>query len=152
MLNTSNIRIPKDQTSLLKHSGPDPISHNKGSSGKVQIGLKTHRLVNSRMKSASGAVHLIGSFSLTTLILLGGRANPKSATFGNRWSRDFQVSLGTFSMTLYLCSVKSVEKNIPERGQIKHSSLLTVVLPGGQVPRFSGELGNLTSYLAARSR
>ena len=37
-------------------------------------------LVNSRMKSASGAVHLIGNFSLTTLILVGGRANPKSAT------------------------------------------------------------------------
>ena len=47
------------------------------------IGLifkKSHRLVNSRMKRASGAVHLIGNFSLATLILLGGRANPKSAT------------------------------------------------------------------------
>ena len=74
-----------------------------------------HRLVNSLMKRASGAVHLIGSFSLTTLILLGGRANPKSATFGNTSSRDFEFS--PFSITFYLCSVKSVEKNVPEKRQ-----------------------------------
>ena len=118
-----------------------------------------HRLVNSLMKRASGAVHLMGSFSLTTLILLGGRANPKSATFGNTSSRDFEFS--PFSFTFYLCSVKSVEKNIPERGQIRYSSLLcrlaarflvhccTIFLccwDAGwvinyQVPRFPGETG-----------
>ena len=48
----------------------------------VLVSKNPHRLVNSRMNSASGAVHLIGSFSFIVLILLGGRANPKSATFG----------------------------------------------------------------------
>ena len=37
-------------------------------------------LEKSCMKSASGAVHLMGSFSPTTLTLEGGKANPKSAT------------------------------------------------------------------------
>ena len=97
------------------------------------------------MKRASGAVHLIGSFSLTTLILLGGRANPKSATFGNTSSRDFEFS--PFSITFYLCSVKSVEKNIPERGQIRYSFLLLVA----RFPNLKVR-GNLGTYLAARFR
>ena len=42
---------------------------------------KSHMLVNSLWKRASGAVHFIGNFSLVTLILgLGGKARPKSAT------------------------------------------------------------------------
>ena len=48
---------------------------------RISLFNKSHMLVNSLWKRASGAVHFIGNFSLVTLILgLGGKARPKSAT------------------------------------------------------------------------
>ena len=74
----------------LKHQDPKrpditpetQFPANRPAYRSVLVSKNPHRLVKSCTNSASGAVHLIGSFSFIVLILLGGRANPKSATFG----------------------------------------------------------------------